>query len=170
MLNNLTDLLVHEVRDLYSAETQLLDALPKMAAAATNEDLKRAFNEHLQETKGHVDRLADAARVLKVTPSGKTCEAMKGLIKEGSEVISELADPMVKDAALIAAAQRVEHYEIAAYGSAACFADQADAHDVKKLLGETLDEEKSADEKLTKIATGGLFSGGINKEAVHARR
>lgn len=156
MLNNLTDLLVHEIRDLYSAETQLVDALPKMAAAAHDEDLRQAFNEHLEETKGHVDRLADAARLLNVSPTGQTCEAMKGLIRESSETINELADPTVKDAALIAA-----------YGSAACFADAVDAGDVKKLLGETLSEEKAADELLNKIATGGLFTSGVNKEAAH---
>ncbi|MCF3648947.1 ferritin-like domain-containing protein [Synoicihabitans lomoniglobus] len=166
MLNNLTDLLVHEIRDLYSAETQLLEALPKMEMAATDADLKTAFHDHLNETKDHVDRLAEAAQILGVEPTGQTCEAMKGLIRESSETIDELANPTVKDAALIAAAQRVEHYEIAAYGSAACFADAVDANDVKKLLGKTLDEEKSADDKLTHIATGGLFSKGINQEAM----
>ncbi len=165
MLNNVTDLLVHEIRDLYSAETQLLDALPQMEAAATNEDLKTAFRDHLKETRHHVDRLSTAASKLGINPAGKTCEAMKGLIREGTEVVLELANPAVKDAALIAAAQRVEHYEIAAYGAAACFADCADRDDVKSLLGETLEEEKDADSALNRIAMGGLFRSGINKAA-----
>lgn len=165
MLNNLTDLLVHEIQDLHSAETQLLDALPKMAAAANNEDLRAAFRDHLTETSGHVDRLVEAAERLGVAPTGETCEAMKGLIREGEKTINTMADPVVKDAALIAVAQRVEHYEIAAYGSAACFAEVTGEKEVKKLLGETLDEEKAADKKLNSIATGGMFSSGLNKEA-----
>lgn len=169
MFKNLTDLLVHEIKDLYSAETQLVEALPKMQAAANHEDLKKAFGEHLEETKGHVDRLAKVAKMLNVDPLGETCEAMKGLIREGSEAIDLDAQPNVKDAALIAAAQRVEHYEIAGYGSAACFAHCSDHHDVEKILEKTLDEEKDADSKLTKLAKGGLFSSGVNQEAATTR-
>lgn len=169
MLNNLTDLLVHEIQDLYSAETQLVEALPKMAAAAHDPHLKDAFEDHLKETRGQVNRLMKAASILGVEPTGETCEAMKGLIREGSETIGTLADPTVKDAALIAAAQRVEHYEIAGYGSAACFAHCTDQKEVEDLLKKTLSEEKEADDKLTGIAKGGIFSSGINQEAVSSR-
>lgn len=166
MFKNLTDLLVHEVKDLYSAETQLVEALPKMEAAANHEDLKKAFREHLEETKEHVNRLAEVANILGVDPGGETCEAMKGLIREGSETIDMEANADVKDAALIAAAQRVEHYEIAGYGSASCFAHCTDHDKVQKLLDKTLEEEKSADKELMKIAQGGKLSSGINQEAV----
>ncbi|MGE9291169.1 MAG: ferritin-like domain-containing protein [Puniceicoccales bacterium] len=164
-LRNLNDLLIHEVRDLYSAESQLIEALPKMADAATNAELKEAINSHLEETKTHLSRLADVSAKLGVEPFGETCAAMEGLIKEGEEVMHLPADPDVKDAALIAAAQRVEHYEMAGYGSAACFAHCTQNKDVEDLLNETLDEEKEADSKLTKIAKGSLLSTGINQEA-----
>jgi len=166
IMNNLTDLLEHEVKDLYSAEKQLLEALPKMEAGAHRDELKNAFREHLEETKGHVNRLAAVADSLGIDPTGEECNAMKGLIAEGSEILSKDASPDVKDAALIAAAQRVEHYEIAAYGSASCFAHCTDNSEVKKLLDETLEEEKEADSKLNKIATGGTFGSGINKDSV----
>jgi len=165
MFKNLTDLLIHEIRDLYSAETQLLDALPKMADAASDEDLKAAFRDHLKETENHVTRLREAGRHLHISVEGETCNAMKGLIKEGEEAIQKLGDPTVKDALLIASAQRVEHYEIAAYGSAACFAHCSDLGDVQKILEETLDEEKDADSKLNKLARGGMLSSGINQAA-----
>lgn len=168
-LNNLTDLLVHEIQDLHSAESQLVEALPKMAAAATSGDLKDAFDHHLQETKQHVVRLNEAASLLNVTPQGETCEAMKGLIREGSEMVEKRAAPAVKDAALIASAQRIEHYEIAAYGAASCFANCTDEKAVLELLVNTLDEEKEADSKLNKLAKGSIFSSGINEGAVAHR-
>lgn len=166
MINNLKELLIHEIRDLYSAETQLVDALPGMARSALNEELKVAFSNHLEETKKHVSRLSEAAEKLSVSPEGETCEAMKGLLREAEETMKIPADPSVKDAALIAAAQRVEHYEMAGYGSAACFAECAKENDVGKLLLETLDEEKEADQKLSSIAKGGLLQSGVNDEAV----
>lgn len=161
------DLLVEQLRDMYDAENRIVDALPKMCAKASDPDLKDALESHLEETKEHVNRVAEACRILGVSPQGKTCEATKGLIKECEETLAELSDPVVGDAAIIAAAQRVEHYEIASYGSAATFAKCIDAREVHDLLGETLAEEKAADDKLTKIATGGAFSSGINKEAIH---
>ncbi len=164
-MTNLTDLLIHEIRDLYSAETQLIDALPKMAESAQSPDLKEAFESHLAETKDHVSRLVDAAGKLDAEPFGETCDAMKGLIEEGEETIGLNASPDVKDAALIAAAQRVEHYEMAGYGSAACFANCAGHSEVEDLLNETLSEEKEADSKLTHIARGKKSETGVNQEA-----
>jgi len=166
LLTNLHDLLIHEIRDLYSAETQLVEALPKMAEAASSSELKEAFQSHLDETKTHVSRLVDATQKLGVEPFGETCAAMQGLIEEGEETIQIPADSNVKDAALIAAAQRVEHYEMAGYGSAACFAHCTDIKEVEDILNKTLDEEKEADSKLTKIARGGLVGSGVNQEAV----
>ena len=159
-------LFLSELRDLYSAETQLLDALPKMAQAATNAELRAAFQEHLEETRGQVERLQRIFDSLGENPKGEHCDAMAGLIKEGEEVIQAQGDADVKDAALIAAAQRVEHYEIAGYGTVSTFADLLDLDKEKRLLQEILDEEAAADKKLTKIATGGLFTSGINKEAL----
>lgn len=164
-LNSLKDLLIHEMKDLYSAETQLTKALPKMVEAASHEKLKAAFEEHLQETRNHVSRLEEAFGHLGENAQGEHCEAMEGLLEEGEETIQKQGDPDVKDAALIAAAQRVEHYEIAGYGTARTYAERLDLSDVASLLEETLDEEKAADKKLNKIATGGFLSSGINKEA-----
>jgi ferritin-like metal-binding protein YciE len=152
-LNNLQELLVHELKDLYSAETQLVKALPRMAKAATDETLKAGFESHLEETEEHVSRLERALKALGESPRGKTCKAMKGLIEEGKETIEEKAVPDVKDAALIVAAQKIEHYEIAGYGSARTFAELLELDNVVKLLDETLNEEKAADEKLTEAAT-----------------
>ena len=164
-LNSLSDLLLHELRDLYSAETQLVDALPKMAQAASHSELKAAFNEHLEETKGQVSRLERIFDQLGESPQGVRCEAMEGLVREAQETIDEQGEPNVKDAALIAAAQRVEHYEMAGYGAARNYAKHADLGDAAGLLDDTLDEEKSADKKLNKLATGGWLSSGLNKEA-----
>ncbi len=151
-IENLRELLVHELKDLYSAETQLLKALPKMAKAATDEDLVAAFEEHLEQTQGQVERLDRIFELLEEKPRGKTCEAMKGLITEGQEVISEDATDEVKDAALIAAAQKVEHYEIAGYGTVRTFANLLGEREIADLLQETLDEEGETDKKLTEIA------------------
>lgn len=163
--SSLRGLFVSELKDLYSAETQLIDALPKMVNAASSDDLKMAFEDHLQETREHVKRLRTVLSDMGERAEGETCEAMKGLIKEGESVIKSKGDANVKDAALIAAAQRVEHYEIAAYGTACTLADHLNMGDAKSKLGNTLDEEKSADSKLTKLAEGGWFSGGINEKA-----
>lgn len=151
-LESLQDLLVEELQDLYDAEQQLTKALPKMAKAASNTQLQKAFTAHLTETEEHVHRLEQAFEALGEKAKRKTCKAMQGLVAEGAEVIEEDADPDVKDAALIAAAQRVEHYEIAGYGSARTFAQKLGQGEVAKLLQKTLDEEGAADKKLTKIA------------------
>lgn len=151
-LSTLSDLLVHELKDLYNAETQLVKALPKMAKAASHADLKSGFEEHLEQTKQHVERIERAMEILGASPKGKTCKAMQGLIAEGEEVLSEDAEPSVRDAALIAAAQKVEHYEIAGYGTARTFAEQTGQDEVAELLQETLDEEGDTDRRLTEIA------------------
>jgi ferritin-like metal-binding protein YciE len=151
-LNSLQELLVEELKDLYDAEHQLTKALPKMAQAATNPQLQNAFNQHLTETEGHVTRLEQVFQALGEQPSRKTCKAMKGLVEEGSEVIEEKMDPEVKDAALIASAQRVEHYEIAGYGAARTFAQTLGQNDVAQMLQQILNEEGNADKKLTQIA------------------
>jgi ferritin-like metal-binding protein YciE len=161
----MNDLFVEQLRDLYSAETQLVEALPKMASAASHDELKQAFQHHLEETRGHVDRLGEVFEQLGTTPGNVTCKAMKGLIAEGDEVVQAEGDPAVRDAARIAAAQRVEHYEIAGYGTVRTFADQLDHGDAKDLLDQTLDEESTADKLLTKIATGGLMKTGVNERA-----
>ena len=151
-LESLQDLLVHELKDLYSAENQLVKALPKMAKAAESEDLKAAFEEHLEVTKTQVERLETIFEELGVSPKGKKCKAMEGLIEEGSELISEDGEASVKDAALIAAAQKVEHYEIAGYGCARTFAQLLGMEKAAELLQETLDEEGETDKKLTELA------------------
>jgi len=155
-LNTLEDLLVHELKDLYSAETQLVKALPKMAKAASHQELKAAFEGHLEQTEGHVERLTEIAEMLGKKLTGQTCKAMKGLVQEGADLISEGAEPAVRDAGLIGAAQRVEHYEIAGYGTARCLADQLGHSEVADLLEQTLEEEKDTDEKLSELATSGI--------------
>jgi len=164
-LNTLNDVLEEQLTDLYSAEQQLITALPKMAQAASNTELRQAFETHLQETRGHFERLQELLPTLGFQTGGETCEAMQGLIKEGEKVVQAQGDPNAKDAALIAAAQRVEHYEIAAYGTARTLADQLDLDDAKDILDQTLDEESHADSLLTKIATGGMFKSGLNEQA-----
>ena len=149
---NLQELFVEEVRDIYDAEKQLVKALPKMARAADCVELRSAFEEHLEITRAHVGRLEEVFKSLGMAARGKTCEGMKGLIEEGQEAMEEL-EGTVLDAALIASAQKVEHYEIATYGTLATFAEVLGLDDAKDLLGQTLDEEKEADEKLTQIAS-----------------
>jgi ferritin-like metal-binding protein YciE len=151
-LTTLEDLFLHELKDLYSAENQLVKALPKMAKAASNEELKAGFEEHLEQTKGHVERLEQIAEKLGKKLTGHTCKAMKGLVEEGAELISEDAEDSVRDAGLIGAAQRVEHYEIAGYGTLIALAKAVGQNDAVSLLEETLDEEKETDEKLTELA------------------
>ena len=165
-LQTLNDVLVHELQDLHSAEQQLIAALPKMAAAATNDRLRAAFNDHLGETRHHLERIEDVCSQIGVSPNGQRCKGMEGLIREGEEIVLAAGDPTAKDAALISAAQRVEHYEIAAYGTARTLAGELGLDDAKDLLDQTLDEESNADSLLTKIATGGMFRSGINAQAM----
>jgi len=162
-LNNLDDLLCDQLADLYDAEQRIIEALPQMAEAADAPELKQAFEQHLRETHNQVNRLERVFEILGKEPEGKTCAAMKGLVSEGQEVISASGDPEVKDAALIAAAQRVEHYEMAGYGSARTFAHCVGQGEVARLLQETLDEEGATDRKLTDLAE--QF---INPKASHA--
>ena len=158
-LKTLRDLLVDELRDLQNAENQLVKALPKMAKAASNEELREGFQEHLDQTKEHVDRLERCFKMLGANAKGKTCHAMKGLIEEGSEAIGTDGPDMIRDANLIGAAQRVEHYEIAAYGTARAFAESLGETKIANLLQETLDEEGDTDKRLTALAEQ------INEEA-----
>jgi len=151
-LKSLKDLYVSELKDLYSAENQLLKALPKMAKAATAEPLKKAFTAHVAETEGQVARLVEIFDELGVSPKGKKCKAMEGLVKEGAELMEEDADSDVMDAGLIAAAQRVEHYEMAGYGCVRTYAELLGEKSAAKLLQQTLDEEGAADKKLTTLA------------------
>ena len=146
------DLLLSELRDLYDAEKQLVKALPKMAKAASSEQLRVAFQEHLEETKNQAERLEKVFEKLDTRTRGKSCEAMRGLVQEASEMMEEIKTPQVLDAALITGAQKVEHYEIAAYGSVRALAEASGHKEVAQLLDETLEEEKAADEKLNHIA------------------
>jgi len=146
------DLLVEELKDLYSAETQLLKALPKMAKAATSEELGNAFEQHLQQTEGHVERLEKIGAQLGHSLKGKKCKAMEGLVAEGKDVMQEDAEPVLLDLALIGAAQKVEHYEIAGYGTARTLAELVGEDEVAGILQETLDEEGETDKRLTAIA------------------
>jgi ferritin-like metal-binding protein YciE len=168
-LQTLDDVLMEQLADLHSAETQLVEALPQVASSASTPELRTALEEHLEQTRGHVRRLEEAFSSLGASVPDEYCEGMEGLLKEGKEVISAKGDPAAKDAALIAAAQRVEHYEIAGYGTARTLADQLGHDDVKRLMNETLDEEAAADERLTKIATGGFFVSGVNEAAAQRR-
>jgi len=151
-LDSLRDLLIEELRDLYNAENQLVEALPKLAAAATSSELKSAFNHHLQETRQHVTRLERIFQQIGEKSSGETCEAMKGLIKEGDVLVKAEGDPSVRDAGLVGAAQRVEHYEIAGYGTARSLARRLGENEIAETLQQTLNEEAQADKKLTSIA------------------
>ena len=150
--STLRDLLALELQDTYSAETQLTKALPKMAKAATNPELKAGFEQHLKETENHIRRLEQVAKEMNISLKGNTCEGMEGLIEEGEEVIGLSAENDVKDAGLIAAAQKVEHYEISAYGTLCAWAKQLGLSSVATTLAQTLDEEKRTDEKLTRLA------------------
>ena len=151
-LRSLQDLFVDELKDLYSAENQLVKALPKMAKAASSEELRSGFEEHLEQTRGHVERLDQIFEQLDARAKGKKCKAMEGLIEEGKELMEEDAEPGVLDAGLIAAAQKVEHYEMASYGCVRTWAEQLGYHEAAELLQQTLDEEKETNEKLTQLA------------------
>jgi ferritin-like metal-binding protein YciE len=152
-ISNLEDLFVHELRDVLDAERQITKALPKMMKAATSEELKAAFEEHLAVTEEQIGRLENVFKTLGKAARGKHCAGMEGLLKEGDELIKEEEPSAALDAALICAAQKVEHYEIAAYGSLATYAELLELEDAVDLLGETLNEEKETDEKLTNIAS-----------------
>ena len=152
MSEGLKELYVDELRDLYNAENQLVKALPKIAKAASSEKLRQGFEEHLEQTKGHVQRLEKIFQTVGESPKGKKCKGMEGLVKEGGEVMEEDFEGSLMDAALIGAAQRVEHYEIAAYGTVCAFAEELGETEQASLLNETLEEEKETDEKLTKLA------------------
>jgi ferritin-like metal-binding protein YciE len=161
-VETMQELLIDELKDLYSAEKQIVRALPKLAKAATSPDLKQALLDHLEETKGQVFRLEQIGEMVGKKLTGKTCVGMKGVLEEGSEVLEDTEKGIVRDAALISASQRVEHYEMAGYGSAREFAKTLGQSDVAKLLDETLAEEKNADKKLS------VISQQVNAEAKQA--
>ena len=163
-METLTELLEDELKDIYSAENQLVKALPRMAKRASSLTLKEAFTAHLKETQGHVKRLETAGEELGIKLRGKVCHAMKGLVEEGKEIIEEDGEGPVIDAALIGAAQRIEHYEIAAYGTVRGIAEQLGHSSVVELLQSTLDEEGAADKKLTKIAEGEVLAAALESE------
>jgi ferritin-like metal-binding protein YciE len=155
----LEELFIDELKDLYSAENQIVKSLPKLAKAASNPELQEALESHLEETKGQVERLHQIAEIVGKKLTGKTCAGMKGVLQEGSEVLEETEEGTIRDAALIGASQRVEHYEMAGYGTARDFAKLLGMDDVVELLEQTLEEEKAADEKLTSISKS------VNKQA-----
>jgi len=161
--NPLQELLVDELKDIYSAENQIIKALPKMAKAASSPELKRAFERHLEETKRQVERLDQIGEALDIKMTGKKCKGMEGLIEEGKEIMSEDLEDDTLDAGLIGAAQKVEHYEIAAYGTARAHANLLGLNKIARLLQQTLDEEGNTDKKLTQLAESI-----INVEAVEA--
>ena len=158
---DLRDLYVDQLKDLYNAENQLIKALPKMAKAASNEELKSAFQTHLEETRVHAERIEQIMKNMGVNPKGKKCKAMEGLVEESKEALDEFEDEEVLDAALIAAAQRVEHYEIAGYGCVRSYAQLLGDEEAAQILQQTLDEEGKTDKLLT-----GLAESTINLEAV----
>jgi ferritin-like metal-binding protein YciE len=158
------DLYINELKDLYNAENQLVKALPKLAKASSSDELRAGFEEHLEQTKGHVERLEQIFEMLGESPRGKKCAGMEGLVEEGSEVMKEDLEGAVMDAALIGATQRVEHYEISAYGTARAFAETLGESEHVSLLEATLAEEKETDDKLTQLA------GQINQQALGGDR
>jgi len=164
-ISSLKELFVEELKDVYDAENQIVKALPKMAKATSTPELRKAFEDHLEQTKGHVRRLEQIFEGLGEQAKAKKCDGLRGIIEEGADVISDGEEGPVRDAGLIAGAQRVEHYEMAAYGSLKTWAGQLGDDRAASLLEETLNEEKEADKLLTKIAT----SGGVNTEAVESR-
>jgi ferritin-like metal-binding protein YciE len=153
-MQSLRDLMIDELKDLYSAENQILTALPKMIKKATSSDLKQGFEKHLKETEGQVERLEKIFQQLDQSPKGKKCKGMEGVIEDGKDLMEKDAEPEVMDAGLIGAAQHVEHYEIAGYGCARTYADLLGLNDISALLQQTLNEEKATDEKLSQLARG----------------
>ena len=172
--NTFYNMFVDLLKDIFDAENQIVQNLPKVIQAASNSELKNALSQHLEETKNQVQRLKKIFKMLNENPMGQTCKSMQGLFAEGEEIIRKNDPPAVKDACLIIACQKVEHHEIASYGSARAIAyhlndrdndDRVDFDEIADLLQQTLDEESAADEKLTDIAEGGFFTQGINEEA-----
>ncbi len=161
-VDTIEKLFVEELKDLHSAEKQITKTLPKLIEAATSTELKKAFEHHLKETEGQIVRLDKAFEMLGTRPKEKTCDGMKGILSEGSEMLHETKEGDVRDVALISAAQRVEHYEMAAYGSVRSYAEQLNQSQIATLLQETLEEEKAADKKLTEISQK------VNSRAKHA--
>jgi ferritin-like metal-binding protein YciE len=155
-MEDLQDLFVDQLKDLYSAENQLIKALPRMAKAATNDELKQAFQTHLEQTREHAQRLEQIFEKLGAKGRGKKCKAMEGLIEEGKEIMEEDAEPEVLDAGLIAAAQRVEHYEIAGYGTVRAYAELLGDNESARILQKTLDEEGDTDKLLTQLAESSI--------------
>lgn len=164
-LETLRDLYIHELQDLYSAETQLIEALPLMAEAATHPDLKAAFEAHLVETQTHVTRLEEVLNLIGADTEGEKCKGMEGLLEEGQNLIEEEADPEVLDAGLIVAAQKVEHYEMAGYGSVRAFATLLEEDEAVEILTTTLEEERSADEKLSHLAMSAINIAASDEDA-----
>ena len=162
---SLRDLFVDQLKDLYWAETQSIQIWPAIAAAASDEDLREALDEHIGKTHRHIERLRAVFDEIGVPAEAETCQAMRGLMSEAQEAINDYEDPAVRDAALITAVQRMEHYEMAGYGTVRTFAEVLGYDRVADVLQQTLDEEGSADHKLTDIAAGGFFSKGINQVA-----
>jgi ferritin-like metal-binding protein YciE len=164
-LTSLKDVFAEQVADLRSAENQLIEALPKMAGAASDSSLREAFNNHLEETRNHAERIEQVIQQFGGQVPSEECKAMQGLIEEGDDIVKADGDPTARDTALIAAAQRVEHYEIAAYGTARTLAQQLELSEAASLLEQTLEEERKADGLLNKIATGGMLGTGLNEKA-----
>ena len=164
-LHSLEDVFTEQLADLYSAERQLVQALPQVAAAAQSDELRTALDEHLAQTRNHVARLEEVFQVIRPSVPDEHCTGMEGLLAEGEKIMQSEGDGAARDAALIAAAQRIEHYEIAGYGTAKTLASQLGYDRAGELLGQTLDEEADADKRLTRIATGGLMKSGLNERA-----
>lgn len=167
MADDIKQLLEMELQDTWSAENQILDALPKMEEAATSPKLKQAFREHLEQTKRQVERLEEVCRQLGFEPEGETCEAMEGLVEEGEELIDELDEGPVLDAALVAAAQKVEHYEMAAYGTLCAMLKAMGEKKCADLMAQTLKEEKDTDELLTELAESEVNPAAMGKKAAN---
>ena len=166
--NNLQELLILELKDLCSAENQIIQALPKMITGAASPELRDAFENHLSETKGQVNRLRKCVNILQSDLEGEECRAMKGLVEEGIKLLQEHGKSSLRDAALIGAAQKIEHYEMAAYGTARAHAELLEQDEIVDLLHDSLEEEASANKKLTKIAEGSFFEVGVNKTALES--
>lgn len=165
-LKTLHDVYVHGLKDIYSAEKQIIEALPKMINQARDADLQKAFSDHLEQSQTHLEHVSRLLSALNVNPGNVKCEGMEGLIKEGEEVTKTAGSPAAKDAALIAAAQRVEHYEMAAYGCCRTYARLLGYDDAADTLQTILDQEGDTDQHLTKLAEGGFLTEGINQEAM----
>jgi len=162
-MKTVNELMEHMIQDLYSAETQALEAMPQLASRVQNTELRQAFDTHQRETEQQVKRLEQIAQKMGISTEGETCMGMQGLIEEAQDLLDQLEDDQLADAAIIGAAQKMEHYEIAGYGTARTMAQQAGQQEIADLLEQTLQEEKSTDEKLTRIATGK-----VNQQATKA--